>query len=118
MKKIMFSDKFKLTEAVLDGRKTMTRRLVVSITTSDGAVHHVDKTVGSYHEYMGKDGKVCLAWSPYKVGDVVAAGQGGGCGASCVGGVLCKSVQFVIVKAFYPLPLMVSHKFSISFQPC
>ena len=71
----MFSDKFKLTEAVLDGRKTMTRRLVVSITTSDGAVHHVDKTVGSYHEYMGKDGKVCLAWSPYKVGDVVAIAQ-------------------------------------------
>lgn len=27
MKKIMFSDKFGLTEAVLSGRKTMTRRI-------------------------------------------------------------------------------------------
>ena len=29
MKKIMFNDKFALTQAVLDGRKTMTRRMVV-----------------------------------------------------------------------------------------
>lgn len=28
MKKIMFSDKFLLTQAVLDGRKTQTRRLL------------------------------------------------------------------------------------------
>ena len=28
MKKIMFSDKFLLTQAVLDGRKTQTRRIV------------------------------------------------------------------------------------------
>ena len=28
MKKIMFNDKFGLTQAVLDGRKTMTRRIV------------------------------------------------------------------------------------------
>lgn len=80
MKKIMFNDKYGLTTAVLEGRKTMTRRLVksdniASITTSDGAVHHVDKTFGSYHEYMDKDGKVWLAWSPYKVGEVVAVAQ-------------------------------------------
>lgn len=30
MKKIMFSDKFQLTKAVLDGKKTMTRRIVRS----------------------------------------------------------------------------------------
>ena len=80
MKKIMFNDKYGLTNAVLEGRKTMTRRLVqsdniVSITTSDGAVHHVDKTFGSYHEYMDKDGKVWLAWCPYKVGEEVAVAQ-------------------------------------------
>lgn len=28
MKKIMFNDKYGLTQAVLDGRKTMTRRIV------------------------------------------------------------------------------------------
>lgn len=77
MKKIMFNDKYQLTKAVLEGRKTMTRRLVKSdnivlITTSDGVNHHVDGTCGSYHEYMDKDGKVWLAWSPYKVGEVVA----------------------------------------------
>ena len=76
----MFNDKYGLTAAVLEGRKTMTRRLVqsdniVSITTSDGAVHHVDKTFGSYHEYMDNDGKVWLAWSPYKVGEIVAVAQ-------------------------------------------
>ena len=76
----MFNDKYGLTNAVLEGRKTMTRRLVqsdniVSITTSDGAVHHVDKTFGSYHEYMDKDGKVWLAWCPYKVGEEVAVAQ-------------------------------------------
>lgn len=27
MKKIMFNDKYSLTQAVLDGRKTMTRRI-------------------------------------------------------------------------------------------
>lgn len=80
MQKISYNDKYGLTNAVLEGRKTMTRRLVksdniVSTTTSDGAVHHVNKTFGSYHEYMDKDGKVWLAWSPYKVGEVVAVAQ-------------------------------------------
>lgn len=80
MRKIMFNDKYGLTAAVLERSKTMTRRLVksdniVSITTSDGAVHHVDKTSGSYHEYMDKDGKVWLAWSPYKVGETVAVAE-------------------------------------------
>lgn len=80
MKKIMFNDKYGLTQAVLEGRKTMTRRLVqsnniVEITTSDGVNHHVDGTCGSYHEYKDKDGKAWLAWSPYKVGDILAIAQ-------------------------------------------
>ena len=28
MKKIMFNDKFSLTQAVIDGRKTQTRRII------------------------------------------------------------------------------------------
>jgi len=80
MKKIMFSDKYGLTKAVLNGRKTMTRRIVksdniIQITTSDGVVHHVDKSTGSYHEYKDREGKIWLAWSPFKVGDVVAVAQ-------------------------------------------
>ena len=89
--------------------------------TSDVALEvAIDKRI--YEQYSSLIGNFLVVKCRFcgldKVGDVVAAGQGGGCGASCVGGVLCKSVQFVIVKAFYPLPLMVSHKFSISFQPC
>ena len=61
--------------------------------------------------------KSCLC-GLYEVGYVVASRQSSGCGCSRIGCILCESVQFVIVKAFYPLPLMVSHKFSISFQPC
>lgn len=35
MKKIMFSDKFGLTEAVLQGRKTMTRRIIRNLSNFD-----------------------------------------------------------------------------------
>ena len=56
MKKIMFNDRYGLTEAVLSGRKTMTRRLV-------------------------PDGTPCGCWSEtvkysrYQVGEVVAVAQ-------------------------------------------
>ena len=36
MKKIMFNDRFGLTDAVLDGKKTMTRRLVGNRMTKWG----------------------------------------------------------------------------------
>lgn len=36
MKKILFSDKFLLTQAVLDGRKTQTRRLIKCRKTFKG----------------------------------------------------------------------------------
>lgn len=36
MKKIMFNDKYSLTQAVLDGRKTMTRRIVKCPRTFKG----------------------------------------------------------------------------------
>lgn len=56
MKKIMFSDKFCLTQAVLDGTKTMTRRLLrdnVPLGNWEETVKHL----------------------PYKVGEVVAIAQ-------------------------------------------
>ena len=56
MQKIMFKDKFGLTEAVLEGRKTMTRRIV-----PDGT------PLGNWAETESK--------SRYKVGDVVAVAQ-------------------------------------------
>ena len=56
MKKIMFSDAFCLTQAVLDGTKTMTRRLLKEGTP-----------LGNWEETAK-----CL---PYKVGDIVAIAQ-------------------------------------------
>ena len=56
MKKIMFSDKFGLTEAVLSGRKTQTRRIC-----PDGT------PLGNWAETVKK--------SRYQVGEVVAVAQ-------------------------------------------
>lgn len=56
MKKIMFSDKYCLTKAVLDGAKTMTRRLLRD-----------NVPLGNWEETAK-----CL---PYKVGDIVAIAQ-------------------------------------------
>lgn len=78
MKKIMFSDKYGLTEAVMEGRKTMTRRIVA------------EKMLEAYYDY---DDWVCavapsdipcsreyeqeffLRRSPFKPGEVVAVAQ-------------------------------------------
>lgn len=64
MKKIMFNDKYGLTQAVLEGKKTQTRRII-----------------NNFHNYI----KVCedagfqpwslSEYSKYKVGDVVAIAQ-------------------------------------------
>ena len=56
MKKIMFSDKYCLTQAVLDGTKTMTRRLL-----ENGI------PLGNWEE--------TAKHLPYKVGEVVAIAQ-------------------------------------------
>lgn len=56
MKKIMFNDKFLLTQAVLRGEKTQTRRIV-----KDGT------PLGNFEETM--------KYAPYKVGEVVAVAQ-------------------------------------------
>ena len=56
MKKIMFNDKFLLTQAVLRGEKTQTRRIV-----KDGT------PLGNFEETMKH--------APYKVGEVVAVVQ-------------------------------------------
>ena len=53
MKKIMFNDKYGLTQAVLEGRKTMTRR-----------VANLPAYIFDWQKY-----------SPYKVGEVVAVAQ-------------------------------------------
>lgn len=56
MKKIMFNDKYELTKAVLDGRKTMTRRLM-----KDGT------PLGNFEE--------TLKHSRYQIGEEIAIAQ-------------------------------------------
>lgn len=60
MKKINFSDKFGLTQAVLSGRKTMTRRIVPQST--------IDK-------YALLEGNTIIDDARYVVGEVVAIAQ-------------------------------------------
>lgn len=62
MKKIMFNDRFGLTQAVLEGRKTMTRRIIPEKLR--------ERAYGcdSMLEYL-------IRHSPYKVGEVVAVAQ-------------------------------------------
>ena len=80
-KKIMFSDDYCLTKAVLDGTKTMTRRLLKVPKTCNG------KEVYSFNVLTNNAGTQCVdlvdenggvlgSWKPhYEVGEVVAIAQ-------------------------------------------
>ena len=79
MKKIMFNDKFGLTKAVLEGRKTQTRRIVTEpYQTLIGARRQILVLVNKIKdkEKIGKDlTDMGSDFSSYKVGDVVAIAQ-------------------------------------------
>lgn len=64
MKKIMFNDEFVLTQKTLDGRKTMTRRLVGNRMTEADIV-----------AYLRGYPEVAFEHAPYKIGEVVAVAQ-------------------------------------------
>lgn len=81
MQKIMFSDKFLLTQEVLDGRKTQTRRIVpqkeldkISLFQKEYYNATFDKLEGvellTHYFLTEKCGKL-----PYNVGEVVAVAQ-------------------------------------------
>lgn len=70
MKKIMFNDKYRLTEAVLQKRKTMTRRLVPERVVIDGKVWAYPKE----NPYEALRAYI-LSKAPYKVGEIVAISQ-------------------------------------------
>ena len=69
MKKIMFNDKYGLTEAVLEGRKTMTRR---AIAASIGEVHYRPTVSKCYFFSDSNDREVDPR---YHIGEVVAIAQ-------------------------------------------
>lgn len=70
MKKILFNDKFGLTQSVLDGRKTQTRRIIPSnywLTQRS--------LPGLNDEYIERADAHLLKYSRYKLGEVVAVAQ-------------------------------------------
>ena len=62
MKKIMFNDKYGLTQAVLEGRKTQTRRILLP---------HTVQELRNGNDYQ----EVIMLYSGYKAGEVVAVAQ-------------------------------------------
>lgn len=80
MKKILFNDKFALTQAVLDGRKTQTRRIVSERlwnrwTEYDCSCCPVGEScLSAYRVYYECD-KFFLDNSPYTAGEVVAVAR-------------------------------------------
>ena len=75
MKKIMFNDKYGLTQSVLDGRKTQTRR----IAFQEPFKHYCNRGFCTEGKDKGKliinDGNEIVAKSTYKIGEVVAVAQ-------------------------------------------
>ena len=70
MKKIMFNDKYGLTQAVLEGRKTMTRRVVSQIQDGD----QVGVWDAPYIE-LWRNGQKHEIFPAYQVGEEVAVAQ-------------------------------------------
>lgn len=64
MKKIMFNDRYGLTKAVLEGKKTMTRRLC-NFKVPD---EEIGKILNHSPEFL-------ISKAPYKVGEIVAVAQ-------------------------------------------
>lgn len=70
MKKINFSDKFGLTQAVLDGRKTQTRRIIKFSPIDAKYVNEEGWSIGGYVA-----SEIINHYSRFKVGEVVAVAQ-------------------------------------------
>ena len=76
MKKIMFNDRYGLTQAVIEGRKTMTRRMISGspLLPAD----HIEEVryFAGFIQIVANDGETLLeVKSRYKVGEVVAVAQ-------------------------------------------
>ena len=77
MKKIMFNDKYGLTQAVLDGRKTQTRRLASSFLPDAVRIGYARFEIVAGRELRcWTKGNSCIKFNlPYKVREVVAIAQ-------------------------------------------
>ena len=68
MKKIMFSDRFGLNAAVLDGSKTMTRS-IIPLTAAD------EEYLDQAFDWDLRESLILDRYAKYKVGEVVAVAQ-------------------------------------------
>lgn len=86
MKKIMFNDKYSLTQAVLDGRKTMTRRMIKCPRTFRGEwvagfnihIRHSDKKIVDWpcmYDADEREFDMGEILPKYELGEVVAIAQ-------------------------------------------
>ena len=84
MKKILFNDKYLLTQAVLTGQKTMTRRIEKPMEMVDG--YTMEDVVTIFHEYSSllnahsfslcdNEKKIGVLNPRYQVGEVIAIAQ-------------------------------------------
>lgn len=75
MKKILFNDKYGLTKAVLDGRKTQTRR----VANIDGRFFFgdfgIDEAGRAYTDFVNDEGRHKDVYPAYQLGEVVAVAQ-------------------------------------------
>lgn len=76
MKKIMFNDKYELTKAVLEGRKTQTRRIMKGKPLlPDDEIEDAGIVCDEVHIIANKGESLIKMKFPYKVGEVVAVAQ-------------------------------------------
>lgn len=75
MKKIMFNDRYGLTQAVLEGRKTQTRRIAYTFGRLKGLTCRQDLEGVNKGRACLFDGGILLAKSAYKLGETIAIAQ-------------------------------------------
>ena len=77
MKKIMFSDKYGLTDAVLQGRKTMTRRIISNLSDFDPRQDwmHWSENGKANVAIISNETYKCSIYPLYQPGEVVAVAQ-------------------------------------------
>lgn len=76
MKKIMFNDRFGLTQAVLEGRKLQTRRIINDVDNLLFYDFGIEYNGKQYASFMYSEGAFTIdIYLPYQVGEIVAIAQ-------------------------------------------
>ena len=75
MKKIMFNDRFGLTDAVLEGRKTVTRRIVTDEIYGESYIDDNPPRIDEFYSPTTNSKYIKSHLSKYKAGEFVAIAQ-------------------------------------------